>query len=120
MMPKLLLTNGIDVEEAHGRSEYGVEHAVVQRLCARHQHLEQGQIPDKAENDGGSSQACWKQQQHILLYLSEISHSRHSTGDMLSRGNDDVRFTSINAQVEICIQLFGDVLSILDDGAVGL
>lgn len=28
--------------------------------------------------------------------------------------------TSINAQVEVCVQLLGGVLTVLDDGAVGV
>lgn len=82
-MFKLLLTNRVDVKEAHGCSEYAVEHAVVQGLCTPHQHVEQDQIPDKAESNGGYSQTCKRQK--ILLYTSDTAHSKDSAGDVLSQ-----------------------------------
>lgn len=45
------LTDRVDVEEAHRCSEDGFEHAVVQRLCTPHQHVEQEHIPNKTKND---------------------------------------------------------------------
>lgn len=94
---KLLLTDGVDVKEAHRCPEYGVKHAVVQRLCALHQYVEQDQIPDKAKKDGSCSQTCRNQQQIILLYTT------YSAGDLLNRVNDDMCFqiTSVNSQVEV-------------------
>lgn len=64
---KPTLTDGVDVEEVHRRAEDGVEHAVVQRLCAPHQHVEQEQVPHEAEDDRGSCQTCRDEQQNILL-----------------------------------------------------
>lgn len=66
-----MLTDRVDVKEAYGYSEYGIEHAVVQRLRAPHQHVVQGQIPDKAKNDGDCSQTCKNHQQNIHLYTTE-------------------------------------------------
>ena len=36
-----MLTDRVDVKEANGCFEYGVEHAVVQRLCTPHQHVKE-------------------------------------------------------------------------------
>lgn len=69
------LTNRVDVKEAHGCREYGFEHAVVQRLRRLHQHVEQGEVPGEAENDGGSSQT-WRDRR--LLHTSEGAHSAHT------------------------------------------
>ena len=65
-MFKRLLTDGVDVKEAHRCSEYGVEHAVVQSLCGLHQHVEQGEVPDEAKDDRGSGQTCRHKQSVVL------------------------------------------------------
>ncbi len=70
-----MLTDRVDVKEAHRCSEYGVEHAVVQSLCTPHHHVEQGHIPDKAKNDGGYSQTCKNNRQNILLQTTETPRS---------------------------------------------
>lgn len=62
-----LLTDWVDVKEAHMCSEYGVEHAVVEGLCAPHQHVKQDHIPDKAEDDGGCCQTFQNKRQKVLL-----------------------------------------------------
>ena len=49
----LSLTDRVDVEEADGRSEDGVEHAVVQRPRRAHQDVEEDQTPQEAEYHGG-------------------------------------------------------------------
>lgn len=79
-----VLTNWVDVKKAHGCSEYGVEHAVVQRLRALHQHVEQDQIPDKAEDDGGCRQTCKNQTAE-----NSSGHRRNGTGN-IHGGNDDM------------------------------
>lgn len=49
-------------------------------------------------------------------------HYWNTTQYLLSTVNDNVCFqiTSINTQVEVCVQLPGDVLSVLDDGAISI
>lgn len=42
-----------------------------------------------------------------------------SAGVTHSREEVCFQITSINTQVEVCVQLLGDVLTVLDDGAVG-
>lgn len=104
------LTDGVDVEEADGRPEDGVEHAVVQRLCTLDQHVEQEEVPGEAEDDGGCCQTCsgaTKLHTHTIL---------DNTRSRVNNKNNII--TSINAQVEVCVQLSGDVHAALDDGAV--
>ena len=43
-------TDGVHVEEVHGRAQYGVKHAFVQCLRALHQHIEEEHCPDKPKN----------------------------------------------------------------------
>ena len=52
-------TDGVHVEEVHGRSQYGVEHAFVQGLRALHQHIEEEHCPDEPKKYRGCSQT-WK------------------------------------------------------------
>lgn len=54
------LTDGVDVEEAYGRSQDGVKHAVVEALSSFHQHREQQDVPHEAKHDGGCSETCRK------------------------------------------------------------
>ena len=51
-----LLTDRMNVEEAHGRAQEGAEHAVVQRLCRHHQDVEVDQAAQEAKQDGGAGQ----------------------------------------------------------------
>ena len=51
-----LLTNRMNVEEAHRRAQEGVEHAVVQSLCRHHQDVEVNQAAQEAKQDGGRGQ----------------------------------------------------------------
>lgn len=96
----LELTDRVDVKEAHGCREYGFEHAVVQRLRRLHQHVEQGEVPGEAENDGGSSQT-WRDRR--LLHTSEGAHSAHTHTQVQHV------VTSINTQVEGGVQLCSGV-----------
>lgn len=47
------LTDRVDVKEANGRTQDGSEHAVVQELRTPDQHVEQEEVPQESENDGG-------------------------------------------------------------------
>ena len=105
------LTDGVDVKEAYRGSQYSLEHAVVQRLRRPHQYVEKGHIPDKAKNEGGQRQSC----EHNFSPSFRITRK---AGNTLSRINVGLRLTAINTQVEVSIQLLGEVLRALDDSAV--
>ena len=51
-----LLTNWVDVKEAHVCPQYGVEHAVVECLSTSHQNVEKHKTPHKAKHESGSNQ----------------------------------------------------------------
>lgn len=67
-----VLTDGVDVKEAHGRLEDGAEHAVVQALRGPHQHVEQQHVADEAEQDGDQGQPCGNMAGRCQLLSNEM------------------------------------------------
>ena len=55
-MLRLFLTYWIDIKEADRCTEYTIEHAIMKRLCAFHQDVEQQQTPYETKDQGGYSQ----------------------------------------------------------------
>ena len=45
----VVLTNGVEVEEAHGAAQHGGEHGVVQALRGAHQDVEEHEAAGEAE-----------------------------------------------------------------------
>ena len=66
-MLRLFLTYWIDIKEADRCTEYTIEHAIMKRLCAFHQDVEQQQTPYETKDQGGYSQT-WRKK-HTELYM---------------------------------------------------